>query len=121
MEDQNADKSVRIELYPDTGHHFVFIPRRSEVDLPDDLCETCDLKNHPWQIFKGVVNGRDVEVKRFVRWRLDYREPTLGRKREYGIWCAIDTNTGDFSRGSELERITCEPRRIGGSNAWTPY
>jgi len=120
MDEKNPDKPVRIELYPDTGHHYVFIPRRPDVDLPDKLLETCDFDNHPWQIFQGVVNGRHDEVKKFVRWRLGYRETKPGWQRDYGIWCAIDTNTGDSSRGSVLERIPCAPKKVG-SPADVPY
>lgn len=83
---------VKIDVMPDTGHHYHFIPfddqhlRLNEKEWFRDIEKTCRSGNVGWQ---------NVEGYKWIRFK-----PGERKLKEFGIWLAIESNLGTNNRGS---------------------
>ncbi len=116
----NRDKqpTVPVYLYPDTGHHFTFIPFEdsflSRFDSGRQLRAACLTERVSWQEYEDS----DKKVYKWIRWRLG----TQGQK--LGVWVAIETNIGSIKRGRLLAEKTVSEQEAPATSEQrvaTPY
>lgn len=95
MSTESIEHIKDVSLYPDTGHHYVSLSVRPDIELPDHLIQACYEDREPW---------KEHSQCSYVRWRLGFKQHKSG-EQEPVIWCAVETNTGDHTRGSTLDTI----------------
>jgi hypothetical protein len=117
---------IKAKLFPNTGHHFYFVPlcvSGAEQTLDYDqsplknelpklppgdvttLAKWCDEPN-AWRVASG---GSDADGRAWLRGRFGYSHLEKTRDKlgfkAMGLWCAIETNTGTSNDGYIYEVI----------------
>lgn len=101
---------INIELYPDTGYHLFFIP------VKDELCSEkfktfCVEEKTPWRL----IDKREKYIK--------VKPSFTSRNGEeiFGFLVAIETNTGNASRGTFYDERIFSEEKDENLNSDYPY
>ncbi len=111
------------QIFPDTGHHFLFVPFQSEqIQASPDLSDFCKKDISPWD-HVYASGGQRIP---WIHARFTYRFNDASAVDEPGILLVIESNLGRVDRGFVLqpkERLTSEQTRAYASPkpTWTPY
>jgi hypothetical protein len=99
MENQTHKKTVSITVFPNSGHHFEFIPLDDALfaEFPE-FGAKCESGSYPWHAVRDAP---------WIRWR-------FGKRNEVrGMYLGIETNLGRLTRGWIYE----PQRNIAGTEA----
>lgn len=103
---KNSDKMKKIEfpVFPNTGHHYLFIPFEKEwlskYDKDRLLMRRCQSDKAPWRRYEGK-DSASGELKKYtwIRTRLG-----VDSNKTPGMWLAVETNVGTIRRGTFYDK-----------------
>ncbi len=100
-----------LHIFPDTGHHFHFVPfDEKQIQESTNLSDICLENTCPW----FHVLASDGNCLPWIRARFTYRYNEASARNEVGVILAIESNLGTIQRGLVVqpkERITGEKAR----------
>lgn len=129
--DGRGNMKRKIFLFPNTGHHYYFMPLELEVGIAQDAIrkfQTVENVELPKLKTAGAIEKKAAEDPRWrkaaayswLRWQFGERQyiGQQGGIRAFGIWLAVETNLGNRTRGYvwDIER---HPRQ--DDPGWTAY
>ena len=108
MSAQNNIPTIDVEVFPDSGHHFLFVPLSSKHLAITKLKKACLQDKLPWE---------QLPTHPWLRYRPGRQD------NEAGVHVAIESNLGSIRRGTIYEpraEVALEnPPEIGAQSA--PY
>jgi hypothetical protein len=128
------DTQTPVKLYPDTGHHFFFLPFGEDPRFPIDkvpkaLVTLAQSNQDPWKPYEQPpLTERQTERDTFhwCQWRYGVKESIsadgIVNPDEPGIWVCVETNLGDCRRGSLMrDADQCDHREYRESDYPSRY
>lgn len=112
---------IRINVLPNTGHHYFFVPFSKEAlteagGPQSDWARKCRSNTSPWE--PCCLNGEEIPTT-WIRARFGYK----GKRSNIGIWIAIETNVGPVTRGTFLNEESVTEASLPPQEDWSksPY
>lgn len=106
---ESEKEPKRFNLFPNTGHHYFFIPVE-ESELEEDTKKKCLNNERDWKVLKisetennrARKPGKSERLKPWVRWCFGTRAnvDSESGNDEKGIYLCIDTTLGPRERGT---------------------
>jgi hypothetical protein len=91
----------QIQVFPDSGHHYTFVPFKDEIlDEIPKLAKVCKQQRSPWF---------EMPHKKWVRLRYGMHE------KKPGVWVCVESNIGSIKRGSLFSPKRQVPVTGGGN------
>ena len=116
----SKDELTRLGFYPNTGHHYVFLPLstsenqiRGLARASSGIAKRCRSEREEWKVYQDRDTG---EKWPWVRWRYTTQDD------QPGILVAVETNIGTASRGAIYKgRHAVPPEKVETNDIPSPY